>query len=318
MQKYFTKRTIILGAQLLFSVVIFYVIYSKITRDSKIELWNLFTIPVLLIVFITGALQVSLNAIVQHRLLAMYKLTFPFLSVLKNNFISVMYLLLIPGSFAPDFYLGYMYGKEKQSYARVISALFINRIVGLFLFVGFALLAFAFIGPRIAKIMKLDDSSNFLTGVGVLFLLIVVSALLIKKFAGHLIEKIKVIALETRQNKDILFKTVFFKFLFNLVGLVGRIALGLAIGIPLPVLEFACIILILNLLISMPISINGIGVREAGYVGLMVIFGVPADKALLFAFAEFTIILSSSLIGLFIWLYSIIFKRIHNGADMGH
>jgi len=311
-------KKVIITAQLIFSLVVFIVIFQEISKETPIDFTSIISLPLLFVVLITGVSQILFNTIVQGKLFSIFELSFSFSHLLKNNFISVMYLLFIPGFFAPDIYLGFVLGKEKMNYSRVISALFINRVIGLGLFISLALIALIVIGDQLKDLVKIENSNSFIfMGFGGIILGLLI-LLLVKKFAVNFYNKILSIYYETRLKKRILFKAILYKLGFVFVGLIGRIAIGKLLGIPLSIFEFAGIILILNMLISLPISVNGIGVREAGYVGLMVLFGVPPDKALLFAFCEFSIIIVSSIIGLIIWTKSIIDKKHLYGANLGH
>jgi hypothetical protein len=104
---------------------------------------------------------------------------------------------------------------------------------------------------------------------------------------------------------------------FNFIGISGRIIIGILLGITMPVWKFACAIFIINLLVSFPISINGIGVREAGYVGLLSMFGFSGKISLSFALCEFGITLSAFSIGFILWILRFIIRKTSYGANLG-
>ncbi|NQU88513.1 MAG: flippase-like domain-containing protein, partial [Mariniphaga sp.] len=212
-----------------------------------------------------------------------------------------MYILAIPGFFAPDFYLGFYYGKEKKNIGRVVSALFINRLIGLTTFILLASIALISMGASFFEELEIESGKLnmklillFISGILALLTLL---CLFLKDKLLKIIRKIIQIWQETRKNKKKLLYAFFLKLGFNITGLVGRLAIGYLLGITIPIWQFACVILILNFLISLPISLNGVGVREAGYVGLFSLMGVAENTAFVFALCEFGITLFAALFG---------------------
>jgi len=63
----------------------------------------------------------------------------------------------------------------------------------------------------------------------------------------------------------------------------------LAMGLPVDLLEFCSIVAIVNLLIAMPVSISGIGIREVLFPMFLALINVPADKAGTFAITYFAL-----------------------------
>jgi hypothetical protein len=63
----------------------------------------------------------------------------------------------------------------------------------------------------------------------------------------------------------------------------------LAMGLPVDLLGFCSIVAIVNLLIAMPVSISGIGIREVLFPMFLALINVPADKAGTFAITYFAL-----------------------------
>ena len=61
-------------------------------------------------------------------------------------------------------------------------------------------------------------------------------------------------------------------------------ALALKMGIVINFVDWCWIVAILSLALFLPISIGGIGVREASLVGTLGLFGVTTERALAFSF----------------------------------
>lgn len=77
-----------------------------------------------------------------------------------------------------------------------------------------------------------------------------------------------------------------------LVYLVGR-----AVGVELGILYYALFVPLIWLLSLLPVSISGLGLRDAGFVALFGQVGVPTERALTMSLLVFAIILLSSAVG---------------------
>ena len=273
---------------------------------QTIDFLSIVSIPLFFVILVTGTIQIGINSIIQKNLLAVYNFKFPFKNILLHNFISTMYLLVIPGFFAPDFYLGYYYGKREKDYGRIVSALFINRAIGFILFSLLAGISILLLGPKYVTSLNIEKE-NINTSL-IFFIMVICLGLsliiwiFLKEKIKKILSKINQIWQETRDNKSKLWNAFFLKLGFNIIGVAGRVAIGYLLGINIPIWEFICVILTINFVIALPISLNGVGLREAGYIGMLAIIGVPKSTAFIFALSEFGITLSVALIGAIIFL----------------
>jgi uncharacterized protein (TIRG00374 family) len=64
-------------------------------------------------------------------------------------------------------------------------------------------------------------------------------------------------------------------------------AIGLSIGIAAPFAVYCILVPAVMLFSSLPITLNGLGIREVGYVGLLTAQGVPRAEATVFALLAF-------------------------------
>lgn len=295
------KKSVWIFFKVIISILIFIFVFRKVTQDQAIDFFSILSFSLIIIIVLTGAIQISINALIQKKLLSIFNIAISFKNTLVYNIISSVYVMIIPGFIAPDFYLGYQYSKGNRNYSRVISVLFLNRSIGLATSAFLTVISVLILGPGLIEkidmrggIIKHNLLLYFLLGFGVL---IMSGLIFFNEKISKIIRKISEIWNEARKNKIAVFYSLLMKLGFNIAGLAGRLLLGYSVGVDLPVLEFAAIILVLNVLISMPISFNGVGVREAGYVGLLSLMGVSPATALLFALSEFGISLFAVFIG---------------------
>lgn len=97
-------------------------------------------------------------------------------------------------------------------------------------------------------------------------------------------------------NKALLLST-----LFNFQLIATNYLLGLGLGVnqsmDMPFLYYLLFIPITSFVLTLPISISGLGAREAAYVALFGSVGVPADQALALSLAFYLVNLLTGLVG---------------------
>jgi len=85
--------------------------------------------------------------------------------------------------------------------------------------------------------------------------------------------------------------------IFQLLVVAAHVLLGMAVGLQLSWPAYAIIVCLVALASALPISLNGLGVREAGYVGLAVYFGGSAEAAAAMAVLWLFVLLLAALPG---------------------
>jgi len=84
-------------------------------------------------------------------------------------------------------------------------------------------------------------------------------------------------------------------FQFNVV--VHYILVGLALDLPVPIWAYFLAVPVVLLVLQIPISLNGIGVREFFFVEMLGIWGASADGAMAYSLVVYTMILLQGLLG---------------------
>lgn len=89
----------------------------------------------------------------------------------------------------------------------------------------------------------------------------------------------------------------------QLVGVIFFYGCALAVGLEVPFLVLCLIVPAAVLASMLPISINGLGLREGALVGLLAAYGVPANTAGSFAFLALIIASAVALVGGVIYIF---------------
>jgi len=78
-------------------------------------------------------------------------------------------------------------------------------------------------------------------------------------------------------------------FQFNVV--VHYVLVGLALRLPLPVVAYFLVVPVVLLVLQVPVSLNGIGLREVAFIGFLGVWGVTEDQAVAYSLVIFAMIL---------------------------
>jgi uncharacterized membrane protein YbhN (UPF0104 family) len=103
-------------------------------------------------------------------------------------------------------------------------------------------------------------------------------------------------------NTALLFKSVGLSLLTQVCMVTIHVLIAQALGINVPLVYLALVYGVVAMVAVLPVSFNGLGVREGAYVSLLAIAGVPAQTGLAFGLYWFMVSSATSLLGgLFLW-----------------
>jgi len=91
--------------------------------------------------------------------------------------------------------------------------------------------------------------------------------------------KVKQLPLHQREFQRMWWKSLPVSLVFQLLIVQAHWCLGMAVGLDMPWAAYAVMVGLVALVAILPISLNGFGVREAGYVGFAVYFQASVDAA---------------------------------------
>ncbi len=293
------KKYIKLGISLiLFLFVIHQIDFEAIKSNFKNI--NLFIILIIPIFTISSVLMDALRKI---NLFRIFKFQIGFNQVvivlLKGSF----YGFFMPSIVGADAYFVLVFGKKLKSYTKVFSGLFFIKFFGLFIYTLVCLLFLPLIFDKINDKIKFSFLNiNQVSIYTLIFLVLIIIIYFIIKKRFYLILqpfilKFKEIKEEILSNHQNILFIIIYTFLFYFNSIIGRVLIGYFLGIQLPFINLLSIILIVNLIIMLPVTISGIGVREISYISILGLFGIRPDVAILMSFFDFLISISGVLIG---------------------
>ncbi len=213
-------------------------------------------------------------------------------------FIGYFFSTFLPGRIGGDivktFYLYRDIGKGGIS----IASVFMDRYMGLSAITGISLIAF------------IGGYSYFKGSEIVWFIPIVCSIFLIASFIFWRVNwgKIKGVSalyaplMEYRTKKRIIYNGLILSFIIQAISIIEVYLLSIAIGLTVPIIYFFIFVPIINAISAIPVTIAGLGIREAGFAALFNMFfiklGVNSDQAISLSLLIFaTMILVNSIGG---------------------
>jgi len=252
----------------------------------------LFAIPVHAFILVTGIYFFALfiNTLKWKLLLQNY----PMGQLFSLNIIAIYYSLILPGQLAGEAAKTYKLGRGSMDAEKIAASVVIDRITG---FLG--LIIIALIGLMWSKIILTKESAQWL------FLCFAICVLCLYSFyfqsfqnairkilllTGNRFRRIEKIISQCLRLIEawvqylgrpmILLKSMLLGVVFQLIAVFITMTLAGALGININFADWCWIFGVISLVVFLPITVGGIGLREGGFVILLEQFGVPGEKAL--------------------------------------
>ena len=225
--------------------------------------------------------------------------------MLYLSFIRGFYSFALPSTLGGYIYLAYFFGKKCNSYVQSTFTIVLMRLMGVFSYLILLIISLVFsrwaILEKLGEIALTYDSDPVIYGSIGISIVIVIFLIVRKTKAGNIIKKAAdkiVISIKAMIDaKPKLFVSWLFKSIAIFVALTANLLIARLIGIELDLMTLSSIILIVDLILLLPISISGIGIRDVSYIGLLGLFDIQIEQAVLLSFAGLAINLVTIIIG---------------------
>ncbi len=278
-----TKKTLKFILKLAVSVgfvawIVFTVDWSEVWIFlKKVELWQ---VGIYVLLYMAGILISSYK----WKFLANIKgFNLPPGRFFKLYFTGTFINNFMPSFIGGDAFKAYQIGKEGKKYPQALSTIVIDRATGLWgamvLTLFFALLNFSVLSanPVLANINLAVLVALIASFIALKFKKSLLKSWISKYIPGKVLDFYEEFG-EYSSNSGIITKSVFYSFLFSLVGLAAaNYVLFLALGVKIGILNYLSVIFLVSIISSIPVSINNIGIKEWAYITFFGIFGVSSS-----------------------------------------
>jgi uncharacterized protein (TIRG00374 family) len=243
-----------------------------------------------------------------------------FSSLTRLNFIGYFFNLFLPSGIGGDVFRAYYLAKrEGRGMSTTVITTILERSAGLcaLLIIGTFFAALQDISVQGVRLFHvfLIMITLYLLGNLVLFhkgMHRRFSAFLIKRHLQHIEAKMEMVCQglnALRRNKDSILKALVVSLVIQFLSVLIVWVAAQAIGIEVPFRVFLIFVPLINLSIMVPLTINGIGLRESLFYLLFSQIGLPAEMAVGLSLLTFFLYFMTAIPGLLV--YSLYKKEEH-------
>ena len=229
--------------------------------------------------------------------------------------IAVLFNNLLPSIIGGDAYRMYDVWRLGGTKTKSVAIILIDRFLGMFALVTYGAIASLLI-PEISE--AIPGLPLYLGGILAAMLVIMWMVFgsgqkVLLWFLGlnnrllsipqKIVSKVSSALALYRGRGDVLIKALIISYGIQFNVVVHFIVVALALNLDLPPLAMFIIIPVATLIMLMPVSINGIGVRETILVFLFAIYGVSSESAIAFAWVWLAMLLAQGVMGGIVFLF---------------
>lgn len=221
------------------------------------------------------------------------------LFLMKYNLIGAYYSLVLPGQISGEVVKSYMLSKDGSEPHKIIASVFVDKVTGLI-----SLMLIGVLGVKLSSQTIPKEVTCYMLIFLVLFItiLIVIRLKIIYKttvkitnyfavklpvtqsFFDHVVQFIDEWNIYSKK-VFVLIISVLVGILFHVFAILINYLLARELGIEVSYFDWCWIYGLLSIVLLLPISIAGIGIREGTLISILGLFGVSIEKAMAFSIA---------------------------------
>jgi uncharacterized protein (TIRG00374 family) len=318
----FTKKRILVIAKIALSVGLIYWLLQGADLETIWETVKSARVGALLVAFLMFYIGFCLIALRWQLLLKVEQIDARFLYLLKSINIAVLFNSLLPSTIGGDAYRMYDVWRLGGTKTKAIAVILIDRFLGMFALVTYGVIA-ALLVPEVRHAipglvlylvailvaMLACIWMVFGSGKGLLdwFMALELRVLSIpQRIIGKIIDAL----LLYQGRMDVLIRALLISFFVQLNVMTHFVVVAYALRIDVPPLAMFIIIPLATLVMLLPVSINGVGVREAVMVFFFSLYGISSESAIAFAWVWLGMLLAQGMVG------GIVFMLKRNKPDL--
>lgn len=261
----------------------------------------------ILIAFGLLIVQIALSTWKWKLILVADDLRVPYLVLLKSNYIGNFFSLFLPSSFGGDVYRVIAITSVSESLGKSTSSVLFDRLTGLFALVTIAMFAYLSLPGR-----------QYDYAIGVIYILAVASFVMLttesvvnrtrRNRFGMVRQVSKLLQSFRRYSRDnrAIWKILVFSLTFQSMIVVINAIYARALAIDIEFSSLLIVIPLIYLTEAIPVSVNGIGVRDTAFVYFFGLLGHSSAEGLAMALLVLMMRYVSGLVGGGILLFSIL------------
>lgn len=313
------RKAIQFFLRLFISIGIISFLFSKIDRQNFFNIVKALDIKILIGAFLVFLLSNFLGLYRWKNILDAMEIDFYFKDILSSFSAGLFFNLLLPSAIGGDILRSLDFIARTHKPKEVLSSIFLDRLSG-YIGLDIVLISSLIIGYRLIK----DKDILWITSIFSIFLILILLFL----FNNFLYSKLNYLLSLFKNRffyilKEIhqciyYFKNKKFIVLFNLsISLIIQLLLcfvffiiSLSLGISIKIEYFFIFIPIIGVITILPISLGGLGLREASTIFFFSKIGIPKDICLAMALINSIFFMILACLGGIIYVFTLHLRRI--------
>lgn len=281
------------------------------------KIWHQFSqmnVYLLLLAIFMDIIGVIISAKKWQVLLQSKSIHIPFLQIWKHYYIGVFFNAFLPTTIGGDAIKAYNLSKELDKKVEALSSVIMERLTGLIAIVTIGAFAILF-GYHLLPLNVLLISLFVIIPGPIMLMFFVFKTKLIEKIIQRpffsRFPGIKQIFMDTYISlreyggkKKYLYLSLAISFVYHTLLILINYILALSLGLNINVFYFFIFIPVTEILILLPITIQGFGVRSGSYVTLFSQIGILKASAFALGFSMQMVKVIGNIIGGFVYLFS--------------
>jgi hypothetical protein len=299
------KPALILFAKLLVSGGLLAYFFSRVHPERFLHTFATAKYSWISLALVTYLFTQAISAVRWTALARPLGIQTPFKDLLKYYLIGMFFNLFAPGTVGGDvsrvFYLvrddeAHAEGRAVTTMPAAISVL-MDRAIGMIVLVWLGaagLLLFPeYAVPATVRSITLLLAAGFVAAV----LLIPLLRRLLPEDGHPLVVKVRLALRSYRTEWRALVVAVLLSLIVHLIQAWLHLVMGRALGLEIPYSFCIIVYPLVGTFSAIPVSLNGLGLREGGYIYLLAVIGISTENAIAFGLLLFLIVAVDSLLG---------------------
>ena len=285
------------GVSILISAVAVLLVYFFVGAGSILAALERFNPGLIIIIFLLYALGQVMSAVKWRCIFKEIGIDVGLQAAVNAYFMGMFVNVAGLGTLGGDGARALAIRPEKGKHLRALASVAIDRLHGLLILSLIGAVGAAFYPPQTLGRYGRQAAILFIFGVVVLLAAspIVLRYLVQREFIPSKF-RIGIGALVNASRKSLLWIS-FLSAMFHLLQIFIHCLIAYSLDLQLPVLYWLSVVPLVNIIGSLPISFNGLGVREFLYVFFLTPMGVPEEGAVLVASIWFATVIGVGLLG---------------------
>lgn len=321
------KKVLSILLRIVISALLLFFLFRKVDAQSMFDIVKnankLLLVTAFLIYFLNYALCIKR----WEMLIKAVNIHLPLKRIITSFSGGIFFSLFLPSTIGGDVVRSLDLAAHTKKPKEIIATVFLDRLSGYIGLVLLTLLALVF-GLKI-----IDDKSVFLSLEIIIGILVLALIVLFNPYAYKKINKLlkslganKILGMITelheeihifRNKRKVIVKNICISFLIQLITPLTYYLISLALGLKINLLYFFVFLPIIGAITLLPISIGGLGLRDATTVFFFAKVGVVKHMAFAMSLINFSFILFYGAIGGLIYVLTVRHRRVQHHLPSG-